>query len=183
MATLGMQSEDNRVLASLALALVEQPRASLQELAKAIGISKATLYRFCRTRDQLVERLVDHGTKMISEAIQSAGLDDAPPLEALQRLTANNLEHRELTAFLIYNWKTNSASDIGAEAGWEAVLDAFFLRGQQEGVFRIDIAAPALTEIWVAILIGLVDAERRGRIARAGLAKVVEHAFLHGAAA
>lgn len=58
------------------------------------------------------------------------------------------------------------------------MLDAFFLRGQQQGVFRIDIPAPALTEIWVSILLGLVEAERHVRIARAGLATVVERAFI-----
>ncbi len=42
-------SPDAATLSALALALVTQPRASLQDLAKAIGVSKATLYRFCRT--------------------------------------------------------------------------------------------------------------------------------------
>jgi TetR/AcrR family transcriptional repressor of mexCD-oprJ operon len=67
------------------------------------------------------------------------------------------------------------------EAGWDATLDAFFLRGQQAGVFRIDLAAPALTEIFVALLLRLIDAERHGRVARAGLASVIERAFLRGA--
>ncbi|MBN9460894.1 MAG: TetR family transcriptional regulator [Burkholderiales bacterium] len=176
------QTEDNRLLASLALALVDQPRANLQELARAVGVSKATLYRFCRTREQLVERLVAHATRLIGEAIQAAGLDAGPPLEALKRLTANNVEHRELTAFLIYYWKPDSALEACPHIDWEAALDAFFLRGQQEGVFRIDVPAPALTEIWVSILLGLVEAERRGRIARAGLPALVERAFLEGAA-
>ena len=52
--------QDAATLSALALALVTQPRASLQELAKAIGVSKATLYRFCRTREQLVARLIAH---------------------------------------------------------------------------------------------------------------------------
>ncbi|MFX5595200.1 transcriptional regulator, partial [Acinetobacter baumannii] len=58
---------------------------------------------------------------------------------------------------------------------------AFFLRGQQQGVFRIDITAQALTEIWASVLIGLLDGERRGRIARAGLAAMAERVFLQGA--
>jgi len=173
--------EDNRILAALALALVDRPRANLQELAGAIGLSKATLYRFCRTREQLIERLVDHSTTLIGEDIQASGLDTAQPLEALKRLIASTLEHGAFTAFLVYYWKKDSSVESGLEAGWDAALDAFFLRGQREGVFRIDIAAAALTEILVAMLNGLVDAERRGRVARTGLASLVEHAFLHGA--
>jgi TetR/AcrR family transcriptional repressor of mexCD-oprJ operon len=167
------------MMAALAQALVDRPRASLQEVAAAVGISKATLYRLCRTRGQLVERLVRHATTRITEAIEAACLDTAPPLTALERLIANNLGHRELTTFLIYHWRQDAAAAV--EAGWDATLDAFFLRGQQAGVFRIDLAAPALTEIFVALLLGLIDAERLGRVARAGLAGVIERAFLRGA--
>lgn len=177
-----LHMEDNQLLSALALAMVERPRATLQELANAIGISKATLYRYCRTREQLVERLMSHSTRVISEAIRMAELESSPALEALRRLIANNLEHRELNAFLMYYWK-DAVRDPDIEIEWENALDAFFLRGQREGIFRIDITAPALTEIWVAVLIGLMDAERRGRIARAGLAALVERAFLAGASA
>lgn len=101
-----------------------------------------------------------------------------PPLEALSRLTANSLEHREITSFLTHYEKQTSIED---DTEWNERLDGFFLRGQQEGLFRIDISAAALTEIWVSVLIGLIDAERRGRIPRQGMAALVERAFLTGA--
>jgi len=178
---LGAEAENDKMMAALARALVDRPRASLQEVAAAVGISKATLYRLCRTRGQLVERLVHHATTRITEAIEAARLDAAPPLTALERLIANNLEHRELTTFLVHYWRQDTPTAASVEAGWDAALDAFFLRGQQAGVFRIDLAAPALTEILVALLLGLIDAERRGRVARAGLAGLIERAFLRGA--
>ena len=55
-----------RLLIALSLAMVDQPRATLQELARAVGVSKATLYRFCQTRDQLVTRLMTHGAQVLS---------------------------------------------------------------------------------------------------------------------
>lgn len=177
--TAARYSEDTRILSALALALVDQPRASLQELAKAIGISKATLYRYSRTRDELIQRLMNHSIQVLDDAMARADIADSPPLEALRRLTTNHLEHRELSAFLLYYWKDSEMAPDEA-AGWETKLDALFLRGQQAGVFRIDITAPALTEIWTFIVIGLMEAERRGRVARAGLVNVIEQAFLHG---
>jgi len=173
--------EDNRILPALALALVDNPRATLQELAKAVGISKATLYRFCRTREQLIERLMSHSAEVFNQVLHMSDLESGPSLEGLKRLIANNMEHRELTVFLMYYWWKADSADSDAEAGWQNALDAFFLRGQQQGVFRIDIPAPTLTEIWGSIMIGLVDAERRGRVARAGLSVLIETAFLHGA--
>jgi TetR/AcrR family transcriptional repressor of mexCD-oprJ operon len=180
-AALGAEAENDKMMAALARALVDRPRASLQEVAAAVGVSKATLYRLCRTRGQLVERLVHHATTRITEAIEGAHLDTAPPLTALQRLIANHLENRELTTFLIHYWRPDTPTAAGVEAGWDAALDAFFLRGQQAGVFRIDLAAPALTEILVGLMVRLIDAERHGRVARAGLAGVIERAFLRGA--
>lgn len=179
------QTEDPKFLAALAIALVERPRASLQELARAVGVSKATLYRFCHTREELIERLMAHGIDIFSQAIDEAGLDDSPPAEALRRLAQISFEHREINAFLMYYWKPDSPMEmqLQAESRWSQALDRFFLRGQQSGVFRVDVTAAALTEMWISLHCGLIDAERRGRIARSGLASVLESMFIEGARA
>lgn len=91
MTTTLSQRNNNQLLAALAQAMLIQPRATLQELAQAVGISKATLYRFCRTREELEERLVSYGTELISAAIKTAGLETKPPLEALRQLNINCL--------------------------------------------------------------------------------------------
>ena len=173
------ETGNDRLLASLALALVDQPRASLQELAKAVGIGKSTLHRFCSTRDELVERMAQHGAYRLIEAAKAAKLDQDSPLEAFKRLNTTHFEQRELAAFLLHHWKAAEAHD--PERQWESSLDAFFLRGQQQGVFRIDIAAHSLTEAWASLMIGLIEAERHGQIARLGLPALVETLFLHGA--
>ena len=51
---------------------------TLQELARAIGISKATLYRFCPTRDQLIDRLIGHAADTLSRALRAAELLGMP---------------------------------------------------------------------------------------------------------
>lgn len=166
-------------MAALAVAMVRQPRASLHELAKAAGVSKATLYRCSPTREELHDRLVEHALQAVGDAIRDANLQEAPPREALNRLTENALGHRELSVFLVHYWK-NSAASEGVQISWEQELDRFFLRGQKEGVFRVDIPAPALTEIYVSTLTGLIDAEHRGRVARVGLPTLIETGFLSG---
>lgn len=45
-------SHDERLIKALAVAIVDRPRATLKELAEAAGVSKATLHRFCGTRDR-----------------------------------------------------------------------------------------------------------------------------------
>jgi TetR/AcrR family transcriptional repressor of mexCD-oprJ operon len=176
------EKDDHKLLTALAAALVKKPRSSLQELAAAVGVSKATLYRFSATREQLIERLLNYGISLIGDNITSSGLDKAPPLEALRTLTAKSLEIPEITSFMVNYWELDWEPGITVSSEWDVTLDAFFLRGQQEGIFRIDFPAAALTELWVSILTGLLDAEQRGRIAKVGLLDMMERAFLQGAA-
>lgn len=171
--------ENSTLLPALALALVNQPRATLQELATAIGISKATLYRFCPTRDLLIKRLLDQSLRTLDGALEEALLEEGTVLETLKRLNAKHLEHREFTLFLTYYWNEVD-KPVEETAAWEPKVDAFFLRGQQEGVFRIDFSAATLTELWLGMLIALIDGERRGRIPRAALTKLAEQALLEG---
>lgn len=182
MTVIANDRDKKRILAALAQAMVEHPRASMQELAKAVGMGKATLQRFCRTREQLIEMLTAYSMEVIDNNIRTAGLDTAHPLDALERLTASSLEQKEISSFIMLHVQPDTCYDIGEKAGWDVILETFFLRGQQEGVFRIDIPAPALTEIWIAIITGLIDAERRGKVARARLLDLVGRSFLQGCA-
>ncbi len=172
--------DDDKLLDTLALAMVKQPKASMEELAKAVGIGRMTLYRFCPTRDELIERLFQYGIRTISQDIDDAKLDTAEPLQVLRYMTQDSLKHWEITLFMTRYWKpAHDCPPPGLD--WDAKMDAFFLRGQQAGVFRIDIPAPALSELWVGMFVGLVDAEYRGRVARASLPDLLEKAFLQGA--
>jgi len=183
-ASIPIKSDDERLLVLLAQALVSHPRATLQELARAVGVSKATLYRFCRTREELVDRLMSHGAQVMHRSLADAAVDDGAPVDALRRVIQGLLEHRELSAFLTFYWRPDSEKDTRWATLWnefEATMDALFLRGQREGVFRIDISAPAMMEALIALVTGMVDAERRGRVARAGLSGMVETLFMRGA--
>lgn len=161
-------SHDERLIKALAVAIVDRPRATLKELAEAAGVSKATLHRFCGTRDNLVQMLEDHGETVLNQIIQACDLEHAEPLEALQRLIKEHLTHRELLVFLVFQYRPDFLDPHGEGARWQSyleALDAFFLRGQQKGVFRIDITAAVFTELFITLVYGMVDAERRGRAA------------------
>lgn len=168
---------DERYLPALALALVNQPRATLQELASSIGVSKATLYRFCRTKEQLIERLFAHVADFYTEALTKSRLADDSAQEALHRLILNHMDNKEFTIFIIYHWRPEFLNEDHHDRSWidgQNALDVFFLSGQSRGEFRIDISAAAMTEIFYNVLGGLIDAERRGRVPRSGLAQLIE---------
>lgn len=177
-------SNDEKLLKALAVAIVDRPRATLKDLAEAAGVSKATLHRFCGTRDSLVERLMNHSQAALNQVIEDANLQVADVAQALRDLIENHLRHRELLVFMIFQYRPDSLDPDQDGARWTAytdALDRFFLRGQQEGYFRIDITAELLTELFVSLIYGMVDAERRGRAASARSLAVLEQFFLKGA--
>lgn len=181
-------SHDEFLLKTLTVAVVHRPRATMKELAHLAGVSKATLHRYCGTRENLGQRLEAYAERTLDQIIKSARLQHVEPLDALHRLIREHLVHREPLAFLASQYRPDF---LGVEKGsgerdtrWQPyldALDAFFLRGQQKAVFRIDITAAILTELFLALVYGMVDAEHRGRAANADSLRVLEQMFLHGA--
>ena len=181
-----MGLNNDKTLAALAAAMAQQPRGTIQDWASAIGVGRATLFRFCKTRDELVLRLLVHSGERLGAALDRAKVHEGPPRDALTRLIKAQVEHKELMAFMLQFWDVEAEKDPVLAESWqayEATLDAFFLRGQREGAFRIDITAAALNDTMLWLVIGLMDSERRGRIPRAGLAASIEQLFMTGAAA
>ncbi|WP_047286486.1 TetR/AcrR family transcriptional regulator [Pseudomonas protegens] len=177
---------DERLLKALADAIVVHPRATLKELAQAAGVSKATLHRFCGTRDNLVTMLESYGEQVLIQVIDNAELDSSDAVMALHRLIIEHLKHREMMIFLLFQYRPDSFDDSEAHRPWRAyadALDSFFLRGQQAGAFRIDISAAVFTEMFLSMVYGIVDAERRGRAASATSVQTLELLFLDGASA
>lgn len=175
------KSDELTLMRSLAVAMVQQPRGSLQELAQAVGISKATLYRFSRTREDLLAKLMTHCLQLQQGVVSE--LREAPVRASLTTMVQTYVAEKEFTSFLSAYWVALEDPNHPEIAQWEGCLEAmdqFFLRGQREGIFRVDTPAPALTDVFLSTIAGLIDAERRGRIARVGLADVVERLILEG---
>lgn len=181
-----MNLDDDKTLVALAAAMVQYPRATYQDLAVAIGVSRATLYRFCSTREELVLRLLRYSSKRLSQSLEQAQLHTGDPRPGLSRLIESQLRHKELMSFLTQYWQADMELDPEISADCksnEDLVEAFFLRGQRAGVFRIDISAATLNDTLIWLIIGLMDSERRGRIARATLPSTIEELFMCGAKA
>lgn len=177
---------EEHLLKSLTVAVVNRPRATMKELAQLAGVSKATLHRYCGTRENLVQRLEEHAEATLNLIIRRAGLQHLQALDALRRLIREHLAHRELLAFLMAHYRPDFLDFERGDTRWQfylEALDGFFLRGQQQGLFRIDITAAIFTELFITLVYGLVDAEQRGRAANADSARTLEQMFLHGALA
>ena len=184
-----MSKDDVQLLRALALALARYPRSTLQQLATHAGVSKATLYRMAPTREEVVERIVDHASEVLEQAFDNAGLEDQAPLQALRNLTAALVEIRQFFAFLLMNhWLTHMDRGQDPHESEECQryirrMHAFFARGQEAGVFRADVPVLWLARSYDFMLFGMMESEQRGDIEPEAMVELIEHMFLGGALA
>lgn len=66
--------------------LAERPDAGMAAIAAAAGVTRQTVYAHFGTRDALLEAAADRITGEAMAAMDAAGLDEGPALEALLRL-------------------------------------------------------------------------------------------------
>lgn len=182
-------SIDERLAGALALAVVQKPRANLQQIARQAGISKATLYRISPTREGLIKMLWDLSSAHMQRALQIADLDRPPFVSALERLTDAAMKGREF--YLFWNsalWMDLNDSRQGEVHGYSPsfysdTLEIFFLNGQKAGVFRIDMSAKWLAKAYDFLLYAAAESAQRGEIALVGMPAMVNMMFMQGGSA
>ncbi|MFI5679668.1 TetR/AcrR family transcriptional regulator [Streptomyces cellulosae] len=177
-----MAVDRDHVLRSAAALLTRKATATMDEVAKAAGISRATLHRQFAGRDALVRALEALGISECEAALDAAALDDGPASEAVRRLVRELQPAAALLAFLY----TENQLFEGEEqnAGWSRIDDrvaALFRRGQEAGEFRIDLTPGWLTEALYGLLASAAWAVTEGRVARNDFTHMIVELLLGGA--
>ncbi|MHA6632077.1 TetR/AcrR family transcriptional regulator [Pseudonocardia sichuanensis] len=172
------RADAERSIASIVSAaracLSNDPDATIDDIAKAAGVGRMTLYGHFRTRPELVEAaLVD--ALRAGEATLST-LDLAGDARAA------------LTRLLESSWSlvAESAALVAAAQGVLPAgrlrelhgapaerVEELLLRGQEQGVFRSDLPMTWLVSAVHYILKGAAEEERAGRIGSADVARVI----------
>lgn len=178
-----MSSRRDRVLRAAADFLGRRPNATQDEIAAAVGVSRATLHRYFAGRAALLEALDRLAIAQMREALKAARWQEGSAAEALQRLvTACEPVAGYLT--LLYaqsqDFDTNQAKEGWAEIDGE--IRELFLRGQREGEFRPDLTAVWLTEAFYSLVAGAAWVIQVGRAAPRDFTIMVTDLLLHGAA-
>jgi TetR/AcrR family transcriptional repressor of mexCD-oprJ operon len=170
-------THDEQLLKKLAAAMTANPRATTRELAVAAGISRATFNRFCGTRENLVERILEQAQMSLQAIIDLAEKEVTDYPAAVSDLIAAHFENQEYLVFIC------QAQNILENTYWDsylAALDGFFLSGQKAGAFQLDYPNQMLTELFLSVICGMIDASCRGRVAASGIENRMLAFFLKG---
>jgi len=169
-------ADETQLFDTVARVLAREPGSSLQEIATAAGVSRTTLHRVFGDRDALVERVSEHVLAGCARAFDAAGIDDAPVLEAFDRLIESPLPLAKAYALLfsepdVYRI-TRLVEEIRAQ---DERFERYFARGQAAGAFRPDLpprwlvysVGSQLTALWWAVDDGFVGTRDAPRLIRA----------------
>ncbi len=176
-----MAVERDQVLRSAAALLTRKSTATMDEVARAAGISRATLHRQFAGRDALVRALEALGIAECEAALEAARPDEGPAADALRRLVAEVEPHAPLLAFLYTENQLFEGEEQNGD--WAAIderIAALFRRGQASGEFRIDLTPAWLTEALYGLLASGAWAVAEGRVAPKDFTHMIVELLLGG---
>ncbi|MFI0356400.1 TetR/AcrR family transcriptional regulator [Actinomadura sp. 9N407] len=163
-----------RILSAARDSLSRDPNANIDEIAKAAGVGRMTLYGHFRTRAELIEAALadalDAGEKVLS-AVDLTG--DAR--EALTRLLTSSWSLvAESTALLTAAQGVLPAEDIRRLHAEPAErVEQLIRRGQDEGVFRTDLPITWLVNVVHYVLQGAAQDSRAHGVEEEEAARIV----------
>ncbi|MCX4727677.1 TetR/AcrR family transcriptional regulator [Streptomyces sp. NPDC090052] len=177
-----MTVDRDQVLRTAATLLTRKATATMDEVARAAGIGRATLHRHFAGRDALVRALEEFGIAEFEAALDAARTDEGPAVEALRRLIAEVQPAAGLLAFLVT--ENELFEGEGVNEGWDrldARVCALFRRGQEAGELRIDLTPAWLTEAFYGLIGTCAWAIQDGRVAANDFSYMIAELLLGGA--
>lgn len=177
-----MARDHDQVLRAAADFLSRRPNATQDEIAAAVGISRATLHRYFAGRAALLEALDQFAIAHLREALKNSRWQEGSASDALRRLVSA-CEPVSGYLLLLYTQSQDFEANEPKEA-WEEIdaeIRELFLRGQRQGEFRPDLTAVWLTEAFYNLMSGAAWVIQVGRAAPRDFTDMVTDLLLHGA--
>ncbi|MGV0850676.1 TetR/AcrR family transcriptional regulator [Mycolicibacterium phlei] len=161
-----MSVEREHLLRAAAEYLGRRPNATQDEIAAAVGVSRATLHRHFSGKSALFAALDELAITEMRRALERAQLDRGAATEALHRLvTACEPVSPYLALLYSQTQDLDTDQSLQAWAEIDAAISALFERGQRSGEFRPDLSSAWLTEALYNLVAGAAWAIQNGRVA------------------
>jgi len=157
----------------------EGDQASMNEVAEAAGVARATVYRYFPNREALLDELTQAALRDVDMRLASARIDAVAPEEAVARAVRALVDMGSLFVVLARERQRSGAERF--ERGLVEPLHKLVERGQASGDIRDDITSARLTESLIGLIVGLLTSTPG--LGREDMTATITGLFLDGARA
>lgn len=175
------------ILQAATEALNADPRASVEDIARAAGVTRQTVYAHFPTRDALLDAVIARAMAELTEAFDAAGPDAAgfdderpdhePPSVALIRLLETGWQVAARYPVAWHLPQVSAEQDAARHAPVLSRLHELIRRGQEAG--ELDATASPEWLLTAALAVGRAAEEevRSGRMTVEEATQAVRHSF------
>ena len=133
---------------------VQGEQASMNDVAAAAGVARATVYRYFPNRQALLDELARAAVSEADEGLASARIDEVSPEEGVARAVRALVDVGD--SFVLLARERVRSDPERFERRVIQPLRQLFERGQATGDIRPDIASARLTESLIGLIVGVL---------------------------
>jgi TetR/AcrR family transcriptional repressor of mexCD-oprJ operon len=159
--------------------VVAGEQASMNQVAEAAGVARATVYRYFPNRDALLDELIRVALDEVDRRLASARIDEVDPEEGITRSVRALVEVGDLFIVLARERKRSDPEQY--ERRLTVPIRRLFERAQKLGDIRADISTGRLSESFVGLITGLLTSP--APLGTEDLIAMITTLFLDGARA
>ena len=153
--------------------------ASMNDVAAASGVARATVYRYFPNRQALVDELARVAVSDADALLAAARINEVDPEEGLARAVRAVVEVGD--AFVLLVRERTRSDPERFERSLAEPLRRLFERGQETGAIRADIASVHLTESLCGMVVGVLTS--KPALGKEDMIATITGLFLEGARA
>lgn len=158
--------------------LRDRTDASMDDIARAAGVSRQTVYAHFPSRDALLAAVQERATVEAAAAIDIPGLGDLPPRDALARVLDAGWRVAARYPVLWHLAPVSEEEDAARHAPVVNPLAAIITRGQETGDFDAAMPAGYLLSAMLALGRAAEDEVKAGRMTIDEASRAVHRSFL-----
>ena len=158
---------------------VQGEQASMNDVAEAAGVARATVYRYFPNREALLDELTRAAVTDVDARLASARIVEVSPEEGIARAVRALVDVGD-TFVLLARPRLRSDPER-FERKLSQPLRRLFERGQASGEIRDDIASARLTESLIGLIVGVLTSTPP--LGREDMTATITGLFLDGARA
>jgi AcrR family transcriptional regulator len=169
------------IIDSAAAIMAEQGRAaSMNKIADAAGVSRATLYRYFPSREALLHAMATTSIEELAARIADADLQGVPVEQATARLVRGFIAVGSKYTALTSGGHQRTGDHPQADTLLTEPVRALFGRGIADGSLRSDLNPELLTNLFSGLIKAALELTTSGRAGVEEAAAAVVAVFLEG---